>query len=73
VTADADVVSGTLVFSSESSTVVTDAGERRDARSPAGDREDATAGGGARPGSRRSAFDLPPIDEGDESGGGLVN
>jgi len=73
VTADADVVSGTLVFSSESSTVVTDAGERRDARSPAGDREDATAGGGARPGSRRSAFDLPPSDEGDESGGGLVN
>jgi hypothetical protein len=53
--------------------VVTDAGERRDARSPAGDREDATAGGGARPGSRRSAFVLPPIDEGDESGGGLVN
>ena len=27
-----------------------------------------------RPGARRSAFDLPPLDEGDESGGGgLVN
>ena len=33
VVADADPVSGTLVFSSESSTVVTDASDRRDARS----------------------------------------
>jgi ATP-dependent Clp protease ATP-binding subunit ClpB len=73
VTADADVVSSTLVFASESSTVVTDAAERRDARRPAGGRDDAPAGAGSRPGSRRSAFDLPPLDEGDESGGGLVN
>jgi len=73
VTADADVVSGTLVFSSESSTVVTDAADRRDARRPAGEREGAAAGAGSGGGARRSAFDLPPIDEGDESGGGLVN
>ena len=72
VTADADVVSGTLVFSSESSTVVTDAADRRDARGPAGGREG--AGAGAPSSGRRSAFDLPPLDEGDESGGGeLVN
>jgi ATP-dependent Clp protease ATP-binding subunit ClpB len=72
VTADADVVSGTLVFSSESSTVVTDAADRRDARGPAAGRE--SAGAGASSGGRSSTFDLPPIDEGDESGGsGLVN
>jgi ATP-dependent Clp protease ATP-binding subunit ClpB len=75
VTADADVASGTLVFSSESSTVVTEAADRRDARVPAGGREG--AGAGVPAGGRRSAFDLPPIDEGDEGdesgGGGLVN
>ena len=73
VTADADVLAGTLVFSSESSTMVTDVADRRDARRPAGEREDAAASAGSQPGARRSAFDLPPIDEGDESGGGLVN
>ena len=36
VTADADPVSGALVFSSERATVVADAGERRDARSAGG-------------------------------------
>jgi hypothetical protein len=72
VTADADPVSGTLVFSSESSTVVTDATDRRDARGPASGRDG--AGAGVRSGERRSAFDLPPIDEVDEpGGGGLVN
>ncbi len=73
VTADADPVSGTLVFASESSSVATDASERRDARGTAADREAAGAGTGS-PG-RRSAFDLPPLekepDKGD--GGGLVN
>ena len=34
VLADADPVSGTLVFSTESSTVVAEAGDRRDARAP---------------------------------------
>ena len=35
VTADADIVSGTLVFSTDRSTVVTEASTRRDARKPA--------------------------------------
>ncbi len=72
VVADADPVSGTLVFSTESSTVVAEAGDRRDARTPA-DRgpsdEDAVH-------ASRSAFDLPPLDEDKEKGpdrGGLVN
>ncbi|MDP2349584.1 MAG: ATP-dependent chaperone ClpB [Chloroflexota bacterium] len=70
VTADADLVSGSLVFSTESSTVVAETGGRRDARTPAeGDAE----GPGPRAG-HRSAFDLPPLDEGKEPGGGeLVN
>jgi ATP-dependent Clp protease ATP-binding subunit ClpA len=55
VTADADPVSGALLFSTEHSTVVTEAADRRDARS-AGE----PAGAGAR---RRSAFDLPPLDD----------
>jgi ATP-dependent Clp protease ATP-binding subunit ClpB len=66
VVADADPVSGTLVFSSESSTVVADAGDRRDARAAAG------AGAGAR--GNRPTFDLPPIDEPKgPPDGGLVN
>ncbi len=72
VLADADPVSGTLVFSTAdaSRSVIAEAGDRRDARTPAdggsGD-PDATAG-------RRSTFDLPPLDEGsDPNTGGLVN
>jgi ATP-dependent Clp protease ATP-binding subunit ClpB len=69
VTADADPVGGTLVFSTDSSTVVTDAGERRDAR--ATEPEAAAAPAGTK---RRSAFDLPPLDERKEPDGGeLVN
>ena len=56
VTADADPVTGTLVFSSESSTVVTDAGDRRDARSVPSAGGFAGEGGGATP----SILDLPP-------------
>ncbi len=67
VVADADPVSGTLVFSTDTQTVVTDAGDRRDARGGA----PATPVGAGR---KRSAFDLPPLDEPDESNdGGLVN
>ena len=70
VVGDADPVGGTLVFTTEGATVVTDAADRRDARGAAGDREGAAAGS---PGARRkSAFDLPepePRREGDE----LVN
>jgi len=68
VTADADPVSGALVFSSEGSTVVAEAGERRDARSGGAEPEAAAAGG------RRSAFDLPTPDEPPKrDGGDLVN
>ncbi len=71
IAADADPVSGTLVFSSESSTVVTDASDRRDARSTS--REPAAAGVGSR--KKRSTFDLPPLDEPErpDGGGELVN
>jgi len=56
ITADADLVSGALVFSSEGATVVTDA-TRRDARStPA---EDAAVGAGTG-GRDASPLDLPP-------------
>ncbi len=70
IVADADPVSGTLLFSSASNTVVADTAGRRDARSPAP--EPAAAGAGGR--KRRSALDLPPLDEpkGPE-GGELVN
>jgi ATP-dependent Clp protease ATP-binding subunit ClpA len=66
VTGDADPVGGTLVFSADDRTVVSEAGGgRRDARSRA-EREPAAAG------SRRSAFDLPPA-EPRKDGGELVN
>jgi ATP-dependent Clp protease ATP-binding subunit ClpA len=82
VTADADPVSGTLVFSSASDSMTVEAGDRRDARGNAAQREAdaAGAGTGARGGrpeaGRRSAFDLPPLDEDKDpgsNGGGLVN
>jgi ATP-dependent Clp protease ATP-binding subunit ClpB len=70
VVAEADPVSGALVFSTDSSTVVADAGERRDARAPSGEPESAVGTAGRR----RSAFDLPPLEEpGDRDGGGRVN
>jgi ATP-dependent Clp protease ATP-binding subunit ClpA len=51
VTADADIVSGNLVFSTDRTTVVTDASTRRDARTPASD-------GRRKP----SPLDLPATD-----------
>jgi ATP-dependent Clp protease ATP-binding subunit ClpA len=64
VTIDADATGSTLVFESESGTVVAAAGERRDARG----REPAPAVAG------RGAFDLPDLgDGGGDKGGGLVN
>jgi ATP-dependent Clp protease ATP-binding subunit ClpB len=70
VTADADPVSGALVFSSASSTMVADAGARRDARRTTDGREADEDDG------RPSAFDLPPIDTTagpKRDGGDLVN
>jgi ATP-dependent Clp protease ATP-binding subunit ClpB len=57
VTADADLTSGTLVFSTEGATVVTDGSVRRDARTPVG------AGAGGRDGNKEpSPLDLPPTE-----------
>ena len=47
ITADADPVSGTIVFSSERSTVVAEAGRRRDARSAGPTSRGGDAGAGA--------------------------
>jgi len=69
VTADADPVSGTLVFSADTRTVVTEASDRRDARS-AGPAVDAPGVGGGR----QPLFDVPPLDEPkDPNSGELVN
>jgi ATP-dependent Clp protease ATP-binding subunit ClpB len=60
---DADPVSGTLVFSTDKATVVTEAGRRRDAR-------------GASDGGRRRSkgvMELPDIDESKRDSGELVN
>ena len=77
---DADPVSGTLVFSTDRSTVVTEAGARRDARSRSGggdeaDREPAAAGAGRGRRGRGSVLDLPEVDrpKRDRDGGELVN
>jgi ATP-dependent Clp protease ATP-binding subunit ClpB len=56
ITADADLGSGTLVFSSEGATVVTD-GTRRDARTSSAEDAAVGAGAGNRP---ASPLDLPP-------------
>jgi ATP-dependent Clp protease ATP-binding subunit ClpB len=58
ITADADLVSGTVVFSSEGATVVTDA-TRRDARSTPAE-EAAVGAGTGRSAKRTSPLDLPP-------------
>ena len=53
VTADADLTSGTLVFSTDGATVVTDGSSRRDARTPVG----AGVGGEKAPSAARPATD----------------
>jgi ATP-dependent Clp protease ATP-binding subunit ClpA len=78
---DADAVSGTLVFATERSTVVAEAGARRDARAGAqeaeGDGQEpdepVAAGTGGR--RRKSAFDVPDIEtpKRDRDSGELVN
>jgi ATP-dependent Clp protease ATP-binding subunit ClpC len=60
---DADPVSGTLVFSTEHSTVVTEAGRRRDARASSdGERK-----------KSKTVLDLPDVDESKRDTGELVN
>jgi ATP-dependent Clp protease ATP-binding subunit ClpB len=72
---DADPVSGTLVFSTDRSTVVADAGARRDARTrrDEGEAEKTPAGTGAR--GRKTVLDLPEVEtpKRDRDGGELVN
>jgi ATP-dependent Clp protease ATP-binding subunit ClpA len=77
---DADGVSGTLVFSTDRSTVVAETANRRDARARAADSAADTDDAGAEPvaaGGRRrkSVLDLPDLDESkpDRDGGELVN
>jgi ATP-dependent Clp protease ATP-binding subunit ClpA len=67
ITADADLVSGTLVFSTEGSTVVSEAGTRRDARA----RDEEAAGAAA--GSLDAILELPGSKRGPRDGGDLVN
>jgi ATP-dependent Clp protease ATP-binding subunit ClpB len=67
ITADADPVGGTLVFSTDAATVVAGTGERRDARRGG---ERAPAAAGAR--RARGPLDLPDLG-GNDGGSGLVN
>jgi hypothetical protein len=67
ITIDADPIGGTLVFSSEASTVVTEASDRRDARAAAA--TGAGAGGSAGARRRTSLFDLPDLDEKERADG----
>src|SRR5213075_2180556 len=75
---DADAVSGTLVFSTDRSTVVAEAGARRDARAAgerSGDRgADEAVGAGTSGRRSRSAFDVPEIEPSkrDRDGSDLV-
>ncbi|HYC07299.1 MAG TPA: AAA family ATPase, partial [Candidatus Binatia bacterium] len=76
VVGDADMIGGTLVFSTERGSVAVDASARRDARVPAGAAAGGSEADGSRGRGRRSALDLPDIDEPkpkDRKGGELVN
>jgi ATP-dependent Clp protease ATP-binding subunit ClpB len=73
IAADADPVGSTLVFSSASETVVTDASERRDARSRSGAEDDGEGlvGAGTGRGRRKgSVLDLPDANGGSKNDGG---
>jgi ATP-dependent Clp protease ATP-binding subunit ClpB len=58
IVADADVIGGTIVFTTEESTVAVEAGDRRDARAAGR----SPVGAGSRKNGRRSPLDLPDID-----------
>ncbi len=78
VIADADVIGGTLVFSTDRASVAVEADARRDARVTAGAANGGRNGGGAngKGKGRRSLLDLPDIDEPEpkeRTGGELVN
>jgi ATP-dependent Clp protease ATP-binding subunit ClpB len=64
ITADADPVSGTIVFSTERATVMAEAGRRRDARSASADEPEPAAAGAGRGGrGRKTVLDLPEIED----------
>ena len=69
VTADADLVGGTLVFSTDSASIVADIGDRRDARARR-TASAAGAAGGPTDGRRRGPLDLPDTDP--PAGGGEI-
>jgi ATP-dependent Clp protease ATP-binding subunit ClpA len=71
VTADADLGSGTVVFSTQAATVVTEGGVRRDARRHSGDEPASPLGAGS--GRASSVLDLPPTTERKRGDGELVN
>ncbi len=73
VTADADPVGSTIVFTSEGATVVADAAERRDARG-SGSVPDGASGTGSRRGrGHASVLDLPETSPRKRDGEDLVN
>jgi ATP-dependent Clp protease ATP-binding subunit ClpA len=70
IAADADLASGTIVFSTADATVVTEGGTRRDARRRPDNDEAALVG--ARRGRNANPFDLPPTEH-TRDDGELVN
>jgi ATP-dependent Clp protease ATP-binding subunit ClpB len=72
---DADPVSGTLVFQTDRSTVVTEAANRRDARGGASDGDDEPVAAGVSRRRSKTVLDLPELDDQkrDRDGGELVN
>ncbi|MFL5768890.1 MAG: ATP-dependent Clp protease ATP-binding subunit, partial [Chloroflexota bacterium] len=73
IVADADTLSGTLVFSTDRSTVVAEAGNRRDARSTSTDEAEPAVAGAGRGRGRKSVHDLPEVDGPKRDPGELVN
>ncbi len=69
IVADADIVGGTLVFTTDRATIVTEASERRDARGSSKGAEPVAAGGR----KRAKPTDLPPIEEPSTNGGERLN
>ncbi len=72
ITADADLGSSTIVFSTEGATVVTEGGSRRDARRRQGADDGTPVGAGTRSGQSGDPFDLPPTER-KRGDGDLVN
>ncbi|MEA2608243.1 MAG: ATP-dependent Clp protease ATP-binding subunit ClpB, partial [Chloroflexota bacterium] len=72
ITADADLGTGTIVFSSEGATVVSEGPSRRDARRSAGNDDDAVGQGAGTGGRQAGPLDLPPTER-KRGDGELIN